>query len=305
MPYQDLQILKRIDYHDLESQKVKISPFEFYNAIREIADFLSDDMLGLRVGQHLTLHTLGVVYRISLKTKNLMEALHYCHDYLQKTLPCISIRKSKTNKVSSFTLKIDCLDKMVARHVLETVLSVMAREIILASGKKTSITIFSPHKNNEYPDNWQKGNEFRISFKAYNKYTQNMESLGLGVLIPEYLHMTEEIKDETSFRAIIKMSVLRMSRPKLPDVDRVAYNLNMKTRTLQRRLMDEGTSFRQISEELKRQISDLLLQHPDVTIADISTILGYSEPSSFIHSFMKWHGKSPSQIRNMKFHRKK
>jgi AraC-like DNA-binding protein len=95
----------------------------------------------------------------------------------------------------------------------------------------------------------------------------------------------------------VKISALMLSKPVLPDLNTISFNLNMATRTFQRKLTKEGSSYREISEELRRKISLLLLRH-DFSVSDISTILGYSEPASYIHSFVKWHGKSPSEVRN-------
>jgi AraC-like DNA-binding protein len=68
-------------------------------------------------------------------------------------------------------------------------------------------------------------------------------------------------------------------------------------RTLQRRLEAENITFREVVEEIKKQISSLLLMHEDYSVSAISFVLGYAEPASFIHSFKKWFGHPPESLR--------
>jgi AraC-like DNA-binding protein len=300
MPQSELQSIVNVQELRLNKLNGRISENVFYNIIRKIASFLNDDLLGLRVGEQLNLNTLGVVYQISLKATSLLEALHYCHDYLQNTFPPISIKRTSKNATYTFTLKMSCQDEEVCRYILETILTVMCREIMLTSGDETAVTIYSPHWNKEYPSHWKKANVYKVTFKAGEKKRKTKFLIGfeLDILIPEYLAIIEEIGASDSFVTKVKISALRMARPKLPDIKLLAFNLNMKTRTLQRKLMSEGSSFREISEELKRNISNHLLLHRELSIADISSILGYSEPASYIRSFIKWDGHSPGYVRD-------
>lgn len=287
-----------VTYQDLGNPHVKIKASTFCRTISEIGTALGDDMLGLHVGQHLNLNTLGVVYKISLQAKSLMECLYYCHDFLGNTFPIISIRHLKTGNGQMFRIDVDCADDNVRRYVSETTLTVMSREIFYASDGEASTVMYSPRKGAGYPEQWRIGDHYAISFTNYRKIGSRIGTSGLDTLIPAYLGLIEEFSSKNSFLSNVKISALMLSNPVLPDLDTISFNLNMATRTLQRKLTKEGSSYREISEELKRKISLLLLRHPDFSVADISTILGYSEPASYIHSFVKWHGRSPSEVRN-------
>ncbi|HEY5826474.1 MAG TPA: AraC family transcriptional regulator ligand-binding domain-containing protein [Cyclobacteriaceae bacterium] len=286
--------LKSFPSHDA---KVNVLEKEFYALIELIAQHLDDELLGLRVGQQLNLNTLGVVYKISLRTKTMKEALHYCHSFLQKTFPPINITRTMNSGDIAFTLTLKSKKPLVSRIILETVLCVMAREIEAIAGSTTAVTLYSPFKTKDYPPHWKKSEAFKVVFRVHQNIPKRTDYWGLDMLIPEYLSLIESMKTENSFPCCIKISALKMAQPKLPNLEMIAYNLNIKTRTLQRKLMNEGTSYRKLSEELKQDISELLLRHEQFSIADISSILGYAEPAAFIHSFCKWHGKSPSQAR--------
>jgi AraC-like DNA-binding protein len=119
----------------------------------------------------------------------------------------------------------------------------------------------------------------------------------LDLLVPEYLKLIESVKSEETFASKVKIAILSIAKPDLPDLNAVADNFNMTPRTLQRKLATEATSFRQIVSDLKRKISFLLIGHNRFSVAEVSDILGFSESASFIHSFRKWYGNSPERFR--------
>lgn len=76
-------------------------------------------------------------------------------------------------------------------------------------------------------------------------------------------------------------------------IEHVELSLDIHKRTLQRKLTEQGTSFRQLKEEvLKTHAVNLLLEN-EVDIESISTYLGYSEPSAFHRAFKSWFSVTP------------
>lgn len=79
----------------------------------------------------------------------------------------------------------------------------------------------------------------------------------------------------------------------LPDMDETARALGHSLRTLHRRLKDEGTSFRALTEEVREALAEEFLQNSHLSVAEIADRLGYAEASSFIHAFKRWKGHPP------------
>ncbi|MCY1278592.1 putative HTH-type transcriptional regulator [compost metagenome] len=91
---------------------------------------------------------------------------------------------------------------------------------------------------------------------------------------------------------------LLLERPgRLPDMERAAASLHMTSRTLRRRLDDEGTSFRLLQEEVRQTLAEELLALGSLTLEEIAERLGYSEVSNFIHAFKRWKGVTPRRYR--------
>ena len=79
-------------------------------------------------------------------------------------------------------------------------------------------------------------------------------------------------------------------------VDRVAKRLGLTARSLQRRLKDEGSSFNGVREQVRKDLSRRYLDD-NLSIAEISFLLGFSEPSAFFRAFKRWTGQTPIEAR--------
>ncbi|WP_372764683.1 AraC family transcriptional regulator [Litorivivens sp.] len=90
---------------------------------------------------------------------------------------------------------------------------------------------------------------------------------------------------------------IRKSLPNSPSYEQISESLGLTPQTLRRRLRDEGCDFRQIRNELLRDMAIDLLQQSDASVQEISYQLGFSEPSAFIRSFRNWTGVPPNHYR--------
>jgi AraC-like DNA-binding protein len=95
--------------------------------------------------------------------------------------------------------------------------------------------------------------------------------------------------------------VRRMIERRQPDeavtVDDVAKRLSISAQHLRRLLRDEGTSFREIREEILRDEAIATLVRGGETVEELSDRLGFSEPSAFRRAFRRWTGNPPGSYR--------
>lgn len=82
-----------------------------------------------------------------------------------------------------------------------------------------------------------------------------------------------------------------------PTIKTVARVLGTSTRTLQRRLREEGVNFADLLDTFRRRMAGELLQRHDLAVYEVAFLLGYSEPSTFFRAFRRWTGMSPLQYR--------
>ena len=73
-----------------------------------------------------------------------------------------------------------------------------------------------------------------------------------------------------------------------------ARNLGLSTRTLQRRLKMEGTSFGAIVDALRRELASVYVER-GIALPEVAALLGYSDATAFHHAFRRWTGSSPAR----------
>jgi AraC-like DNA-binding protein len=79
----------------------------------------------------------------------------------------------------------------------------------------------------------------------------------------------------------------------------VAQNLNMSARTLRRKLREENSSFRQVVDELRRDIAIRYLRETDLTVEDIAESLGFSDAANFRQAFRRWTKAAPYEFKRL------
>jgi AraC-like DNA-binding protein len=80
-------------------------------------------------------------------------------------------------------------------------------------------------------------------------------------------------------------------------LERVAQQLGMSGRTLQRKLRDHGSSHQELLDEMRRDLAMRHLREPEMAICEVAYLLGFSESSALHRAFKRWTGMTPSEFR--------
>ncbi|MGF2687146.1 AraC family transcriptional regulator [Marinobacter sp. DUT-3] len=80
-------------------------------------------------------------------------------------------------------------------------------------------------------------------------------------------------------------------------LDEIAQALALSPRSLRRKLDQEGTSFRTLVEDERRQIALQFLDGSDMKLEELAIHLGYTDTASFTRAFRRWMGCSPGEYR--------
>lgn len=78
----------------------------------------------------------------------------------------------------------------------------------------------------------------------------------------------------------------------------VGKRLGMSTRTLQRRLRAEDTTFQACVARTREKLALHYLTKSAMSASEISYLLGYADPNSFYRAFHAWTGTTPEQARS-------
>ncbi len=85
----------------------------------------------------------------------------------------------------------------------------------------------------------------------------------------------------------------------IPAIQQIGEYMGMSSRTLTRRLAENGMTFRTLVKQTQEKISKDLLQNTSHTISEIAFQTGFSEQSAFSRAFKRWTGQSPLDFRQL------
>ena len=91
--------------------------------------------------------------------------------------------------------------------------------------------------------------------------------------------------------------LLRAALPQTLSLDKIASQLHLSSRTVHRRLEEEGSSFRAIKEALRRDLALSRLSKTRDPISRVAADLGYADTSAFYRAFVEWTGMAPAHYR--------
>lgn len=81
-------------------------------------------------------------------------------------------------------------------------------------------------------------------------------------------------------------------------IRKLARELHLSVRTLQRRLDEEGTSFAGVLDDVKRELACALVADPGLPLREVAARLGFGEVASFSRAFKRWTGHAPGAYRS-------
>lgn len=82
-----------------------------------------------------------------------------------------------------------------------------------------------------------------------------------------------------------------------PAVEEIATLLAMSRRTLQRRLLEEGSSWRDATDAARLHVARRELANPARPLHEVALLTGYGDTRAFLRAFRRWTDLTPSQYR--------
>ena len=126
--------------------------------------------------------------------------------------------------------------------------------------------------------------------------TRNAELL--SVLAPEFeKELKQENGEDENFIEQVRIAIQQKLTGRRPTIEDIADWLHISSRTLQRRLQEEGASFQGLLEESRHQLARQYLNNPVLELNEAAYLLGYVDGNSFVRAFRTWEGVPPARWR--------
>ncbi|MBR9842392.1 MAG: AraC family transcriptional regulator [Rhodobacteraceae bacterium] len=106
--------------------------------------------------------------------------------------------------------------------------------------------------------------------------------------------LMERLRRAGNFRARVEAQILPHLHEGSLSMEDIAHGLAMSRQTLYRRLKEEGASFAEIHDDLRKRMALDYLEARKASVNETAYLLGFSEASSFVRAFRRWTGHSPT-----------
>lgn len=106
-----------------------------------------------------------------------------------------------------------------------------------------------------------------------------------------------DVPQQHSIQDAVRRRMMDELPEREPAMAPIAAKLHMSSRSLQRRLRGEGTSFAQVLSDLRRDLALRYLQDGRIAIGEVGFLLGFLDVAAFQRAFKRWTGTTPAQYR--------
>ncbi|WP_370261235.1 AraC family transcriptional regulator [Limnobacter sp.] len=292
----------------LDDPHVEISPDQELQIIHNLVRLHPHvPGLGLQAGARYHLNTYGIWGYALITSPNFQQAIELGLRYLDLTFAFARVSMSRQAGVVFIELAVDHLPPSVRGFIVErdaSAIQVLQQALfgktIPLIGMEFSVPPSAPVS--EYREVF--GCEPRFGQPVSRaSFSDTWLALRLPSADPDSAKACEAQLEELLSRRQKLGGVSAWLRNKLiadlanaPNLEQIASDNFMTERTLRRRLTEEGTSYRDILSEVRQAMAEELLCRAHLSVAEVSSRLGYASSSAFIHAFQKWHNCSPRQF---------
>lgn len=269
-----------------------------------------DPLIGLHVGMGVNKLLHGMVGFLIQSSKDLNQGLQLLCRYGHMVSPMVEYRYT-VNEVIIFEITQNKMWLMKhpepARHANDFLFAALVNTFYALSGKRlVPLRIELAYEMREISE-YRKFFGCEVLFnKDVNRIVLSKEDLSTPILTSDQsmfqlfnsIVADKQARLETNSTVENLKQVLFMQfRGRIPTIEEAASALNITPRNLQRRLLQEQTTFRDIAGEIRKEIAFQLMQNPAIKISEVSDILGYSDLTSFRKAFKSWTNSTPREMR--------
>lgn len=309
----ELSRLTGITEEQLRNTEIKV-PFEQAQDVwRHAVKLTGDALLGLHIGEDTTTSIVGLTGHLMQTSPDLKSAFENVVMYNELFTNMFQYGMVEKNGMVILDFKPTAqwrkLYPETAAQAVDQALSGTLNAFKLLSGKMIMpVKVDLVLRNKKHRDEYERvmGASLKITSDVTRLHftTDQLATPVLSydkTLFELFSRLLTErklgLKKSKSVRDEIKELLLEVYQFQAPTLEALASQLNLVPRTLQRKLEQEGTSYRALVLEMRQDLSRQLLRVDDSKVKGVAAMLGYSDSSSFRRAFKKWTNKSPTDFK--------
>ncbi len=290
-----------------DQEKILVTTEEFFALYAGIGAASRDPAIGLKLGTEDRMEFYDPIFIAALYARSLRDALERLARYKELTCPERIRLVERTHECAVH------FDWLLAQEREPALLVDVCFARVLSVGRRGSGRPINP-KRVEFQRGAVHREVYEAHFRCPVKFQASQNVLVfrradmdqpfrthnadmLAVVAPQ---LEAELGQQLASKSVgeqVKGVLKRLLAGQRPGIGDVARELRVSTRTLQRRLTEQGSTFQHVLEEARRELARHYLAYSKLGLNETAYLLGYKDANSFFRAFHHWEGTSPGQWR--------
>lgn len=295
----------------LHSAATRVSLNQVIRCYRNAARLSADPYFAYHTGLRFHVSTYGMYGFAILSSMDFRQAVEFAEQYQQLATPTADIAFKEKGDYAEWTINpvpLSTVDPILYRFIVELHFGIgvsLHREVMAPS--------FIPR---ELRATYDSASDRQTAATAYGcpvffgqaenaivfdrKWLDGPAEFGNELAHLQVVKLCDQLMKEMQLRiglagSVRELLLVNLAQPM--SFDALARRLKIPTRTLKRKLREEGTSYRKIIDELRSQLAIKYLRDTELTVEDIASCLGFSDAAGFRHAFRRWTKETPGKFR--------
>lgn len=298
-----------ISRRQLSQDDIGLSVASQYRFLELAAAEANDQLLGLHVAAEMDIRAIGILFYLTGSAPTVSEALENLARYSQTTNEALVVEISRQK--DEVILAIRHLQEFDEQH--RQFFELLALGFVRMLHKETNrdfalLRVTFSHARNadlrevhrllRCPVDFAQGvDSWVLPQRVMDLPIVSGDSQLLRILTAHADDLLAERHLVTGLQSMVANQLASLLTSGESRAAMVARQLGMSQRSLTRHLAEEGTTFAEILEQLRRRLASRYLADDRMSVQQIAWLLGYSEVAAFNHAYKRWTGTTPRRTR--------
>jgi AraC-like DNA-binding protein len=291
----------------IHQARVLLNTEELFALWRAVGEVSTDPSIGLLLGTETKTERFHPIGLVALSSENFGSAIDQMARYKQLTCP-EEILQEKNDEEWSIQFRWLLADEVEPPVLIECCFAWVLSTARVGTGTRISpvrVEFVQPRAHVKTIERHfgcpvvcgtpRNAIIFRATDANRPFVTRNAELL--GILAPQFDEELKEENGDENFIERVRIAIQQRLTGRRPTIEDIADALHISSRTLQRRLQDDGSSFQRVLEEARHQLARHYLNNSVLELNEAAYLLGYEDGNSFVRAFRTWEGVPPARWR--------
>jgi AraC-like DNA-binding protein len=296
---------------ELHSPETLVSLHQLLTTCRNALRLSRDPSLAFRIGLSIHVSAYGMYGYAILCGADFRKTMSFCVKYHVLATPLVALSFAERGGLAMWTIDPifhRLIDDELYRFIVEMQMGVhlsLHRDVMGASFAPRDIAL-TYSRSDDFQQTQalagckaqfgQASNQFIFDAKWLDETAKLGNRTTYAVVVSLCDELLADLALRTGAAGKIRANLLQ-DIARRPTLAGTATQLGTTARTLRRQLTLQGTSFRELVDDLRAQIAAKYLRETAMTNEDIAAALGFSDAANFRHAFRRWTGNSPSAFK--------